>query len=110
MIFSCYVLGCGDDSIVSANHKMFGRVSACAGHNPITHGYDRPLVAPVATISTKTAPKGGSGSKVLATRPGPSIPPNDGDALQVPTYVPPVARKMPVLRAVAPMKGGSDLF
>jgi hypothetical protein len=114
MIFSCYVLGCGDDSILSANHKMYGRVSACASHDPIKHGYDKPLIAPgaIATASTVT-PKGGGGSKVLATRPAPIVPPSDGEAIAVPVY--PAFAKVTLsprtaIRPVAPVHTADDLF
>lgn len=39
--YSCYVLGCRDDSVVGRRHKQYGFVDACAGHDPDRYGVAR---------------------------------------------------------------------
>lgn len=44
----CYVAGCWENAVVSAQHKRFGLVIACSCHNPGNHGMAKPFsVLPV---------------------------------------------------------------
>ena len=101
-LFSCFVGCCTEPTVIGTVHKRFGRVVACAGHNPIKHAYNVPLGTPAAVeilaeyveinariagtwIAPGDEPSGGS--KVPAVPYAPKLPPSGGAALPEPEVV-----------------------
>jgi hypothetical protein len=67
---ACYVLGCADQTVLCTDHKTFGMVESCEGHEPSRHGYGLSRVAgPQVALSSPPAP--------------PSDPTGDANALIV---------------------------
>ncbi len=76
--YTCFFLGCREQGFVGANHKEFGLIVACVGHDPRRHGYDRPYAAQEAE-DTPQAPvrddRERGGCKVPVPAPAPQLPP-----------------------------------
>lgn len=86
----CYVRGCNDAPVLSTVHKRNGMVATCVGHDPHRHGYGVSFFGarnyPVAVAAKTGGIRPAGGAKVPAVPVAPVIPPNDGEALQVPTF------------------------
>lgn len=73
----CYVLGCGEGgargAVRSVHHAAFGRVTACASHDPNRYDAGRPLVIDVPRGAEPRAQD--DGHAVAVVRPVPRVPP-----------------------------------
>jgi hypothetical protein len=108
---SCYCRGCYQGAILSAIHRLFGRVQCCADHHPARAALARPFgqvaaVPPVTAAGPQPADDpiqlakelasclnsvlngpedtGDGGLEVPRVQITPPIPPSDGEALAVP--------------------------